>query len=296
MAIDPDKLQIAENLYLKARFFNYQRKYLEFNTQKGIDNFDDILDKLTRYKAPEMNFYNIKSVGSAKNFILEIMVDILGEGLRNKIANFISITEWYEDYEKPFNGFINYSMLFGTPILEGFNIANINKSIGLVAAAHEFTHGLVLPKEGILFNDYFGNLHYEEFPSMMMEKIFAHKLEIFTYDNIAQKMVMIRNYANYCIAFDIMENIENKEKEENIGEYHEQLINFSNQIYYGYIISDVYATYLYEIYLDNPDKFIKIYRSLIKDEINLLDYFKKYDVSLERNEVKDVYIKSLKNE
>jgi len=288
-----ENMYLLRNYYAMARAFEYNREYLEFNSEKGIDNFDVILNSLYYHvDSEEMDFNSFGDSIIGKLYTFNIMTNILGDEFRSEISKFISLTQWYESKENHHEGLIYHSggALDEQLALSHFRIANIEKSIGAVTASHEYVHGLLLSKTGPYLNKYFGSIHYYELPSMLMEKIFANKLVSITNDEVDFKMTIIRNGASACNAMEIIEKMN---KEEDPDEEVEHLNRFIGHLNYGYVISDVYATYLYRIYLENPILFLQSYRTLISGDINLLDYFKKYNVSLANDEVKDTYVKSL---
>jgi len=288
----PEHLEVYQGRMDEADLFGYNLDYLELNTDKGIDYFDEILNELLMYDA-DINSLKFKTFGKVqwKKHILNLMLELLGEEYKDLLEEFMEITYKTDQPIHVFDCATYYEPnFFGYPTINEFEIAYLNKSIGLAALSHEYAHGIVLPRSSHLLNDYFGNLHYFEFPSIMTERMFTEKLVDISKDEIDKKMNMVRYEDSGYHANTIISNTNFPEE---LCDESKKLTDFSHHEHYGYIISDIYSTYLFDIYMNDKIGFLKTYRKMMSGEMNILDFLKKYDVRLERPKVKNTYIKSL---
>jgi len=282
--------EVAQEYMNRLHNQGIDNSFLELESDKGMDNFDNLIDDLIYYPELESLGFNIFELSGLEELVVEIMTQILGNDYEEDLRDFVNITESY-DSDNPMEGFTGFFVgLAEFPILRSFHIANLGTSASAVTMSHEFTHGFTI-RAAYMLNDYLGNIHYDEFPSIMMEKMFTNEFAKYSDDDIESKITTIRHDICSHSAHIMLDHIRN---EDVLDEYEETIAKHMYHLGYGYIVCDTYATYLYNLYKDDPKKFLKFYRALIKGEINLKDYFKKYDVSFENDKVLDTYIKSLK--
>jgi len=276
----------------EVKRYDYNDEFTEFVFSRGKKNYDNIFKTLlnlpTIYENTPFKTYDETALNE---IVLIIMSDILGNEYQAKIKEYLKISVNSRSAHS-FGSYFEVYQQDGQEIAKKFRIANRNTGAGAVAMGHEYTHGILLPKNGINFNSYYGNIHYKELPSMMMERIVATKFDALTSDVVTPIMTLLRQESSAEQARQIV----HFEGEADLyrTESAEQLAVYQLHKGYGYIVCNIYTTYLHELYLNDPLHFLKLFRSLIKGEINLPEYFKKYGLGLNNNEIKDLYLKGLK--
>jgi hypothetical protein len=289
-----------ERPLIKSYFENINRfgcneDFLEIKSAEGKQNYYLLLHALINH-GDSYHQHNNK-VGPylqvegilLDRIVLDIMSDILGDEYKHQIRDFQQITKNVQsnrDFEGDFCYDCNEDYTKTIPI--EFQISNLGTPLSLVACSHEYTHGLISPRQGYEFNDYFGNIHNYEFPSVMMERIFAIKLGELLKEDIIGKVTTIRqsDSAEHALWMSLTARMDNDPESQMVSAFiqHET---------YSYILADVYSTYLKELYLEDPLHFLKLYRKLIKGELNIPDYFKEYGLGFSDNITRH-YLKELK--
>jgi hypothetical protein len=175
-----------------------------------------------------------------------------------------------------------------------FHISKELASIQVVSTSHEYIHGLLSKCNTHRFNSVYSNYHYKELLSILIEYISVYELS-----KLLKQDILIDQHNIIRLSTDkdhILASEENKafmytplvkQLPKTFINNYKRCIAYDEHNSFGYIISDIYATRLFELYKDNPKTILTIFKSIIDGQKNIKDLLDYYDISI-RNQ--DTYL------
>ncbi len=268
--------------------FGYNTEFKELSFSKGNRNYNRILKTLQEVTLPNPSsfVYNKLTLEELKSLIKEILIKILGPSYSSKIdylnslLNVTNTSEMYDsvlEEEKQGKDFI----------LKRIHINRQLATIQVASTSHEYIHALLSPYNGQSYNRVLSNIHYKELLSILTEYLVIYDLSELLKDlSIQSKLSMIRAKHNqdHAIEHNAVEKLKvtcntlrlNPQTVADLRMYFDYEAHNS----FGYIISDIYARRLFELYKDDPQHLLTIIRQIIKGESSINHLLHHYDISL----------------
>ena len=273
----------------KMEQFNYGHQIgSEFPHRQSAlatENYSAIVEALLASDFPESMTFKTFYKSTLNDHILNLMLEILGDEFEFIIRGFIKNTTYvtnnsllYSEYFIPQNS-ESGKIPFGE-----FAIGANQSGLTATQAAFRYTSALLYPMYETNYLEYYGNAHYYLVPNLLMEKIMAQKISLISEDAVLSKLSFLRQEQLQSLHIAMKKLEDTKDPK----------VVVATHISSTFLLGDVYTNYLLKLYLEEPAHFFKLLRALIKGEINIMDYFKEYGVSLENSKVVDSYLELLK--
>jgi len=263
--------------------YNIDYDYNEFYDEDGRVKYELLLKKLQVINLPDVDSFDYSSLS------LKEIIEML-----NSVLNKIFGSEFHREF-KSFSKKIVPSEkenMTGSKVLlkRSFNRVVAHKiiinadlvSIDVVLLAHEYMHAL-LAKYIVNFSDVVSNIHYDELISIFIEYIVANEInKMFKKDKLIRKTNIIRLESLKKGSIDC----------DRVGNNVPYISDYVRHKLFSYVISDIYATRLLEIYKEDKGIMKKIISILKgKDDVDNLREF--YNLSLANNQVVDGFVKKI---
>lgn len=275
-------MEEAYTYYIDNMKYNKNDEFREMEYRKSRDRWEKLLKSYQGIKGMNPTFKNLP-LGEAKEIVLENMLKIIGESYKDKLKFILSKVK--ERKGEDLYCTVEWNIIEDKPKLEYLHITGKATSKSIWLMGHECTHALLLPYETIKFNKVFGNIHYHELPNMFIESLLALQIsEIIKEEDYVEKTesLRIQDTRDWALTFD---NLSIKEIE--IAEY------FTKHQQITYILSNVYANRLIELYKDSQKIVLEKYREFLKGELCLIDLLSYFNITLKDNDTYFSYQKKL---
>lgn len=272
--------------YIDNIKYNRSDEFKELEYRKGRDRWEKLLKSYQDVKTEKPIFQNI-TFKETKDIVLETMIEILGISYKEKLEYILSKVK--EEKGKDLNCTTEWNIVNDEPNLINLHITGSKTSKSIWLLGHESIHALLLPFETTKFNKTFGNIHYHELPSILMERMLA----LHVLDKIKEK-----DYIEKTESLRLKDTKEWASAENNVfNQIKEQKIEILEYFMYHnqktHILSDVYANRLLELYKDTPKIVLEKYRNFLKGELCLIDLLSYFGISLKDNNTYFDYQKKL---
>lgn len=291
MILPADVLREVNDFFEDLTKFNINHEFRELNFSRGNRNYERILKRLEGLNLPDPSLLIFQSLTlkEIKELLIQIMCKIFGSNYKEKIQ-FLNRMIRLENINDPFEATIEEK--FEGDILHPVNvfISNQCKSIQVVSTGHEYVHCFQSPYVTTLYNRKINNIHYKELLSIIVEYIVCYELSIMLKDDtLLAKHDLIRINHDFnqaqerkaSLAIEPKLNKLNPIDRDQLKSY----IEYQKHNSFGYIISDIYATHLFDEYLDKPETLIQIIKEIIESDKCIMDLITYYNLSLTNQEV-----------
>ena len=267
--------------------FKTSNKFLEFQSELATENYREIIKALRAKRFPQEIKFSAISDESLNNYILELMLEILGGEYEVPIFKFLRNTTYTEREDELFAKSIDTIIKSDdTSYVDStkFELSSARSSLTVPLAARQYTAALLSSVTHQREVDFYGNVHYYLVPRIVMEKIVAKEFSLVMQADLWTNLQTLRQKEQ----LPLLEAVAKLERAQ------ASAANKAAHISFMHTLGDVYGNYLFRLYLEEPTHFLNLFRRLIKGGINLQEYFKIYGVSLENPQVVDSYLELLK--
>ncbi len=175
-------------------------------------------------------------------------------------------------------------------IVNNIFVYGYDDPVVIPSCAKEIIDGLIAPIEDKILS----NIHYLHLPGITMEKIISKEAEKEFKQSIFQPMESIR-LNHLKLILQNLDEVESYPKEIKNHILMQSALNYQQHQTFSYVISDIYATSLFEKYLEDNKQFLEIFNKFINGEYPLnilLDY---YNISLKNQATVNTYQKKFQN-
>lgn len=292
----------------------YNSEFTELSFSRGKKNYERLITQLNSLKLPNHNTfrYPTLSVAELKSILNELMLKILGESYKNKLEQLGQLIELRDlPY---FSSTINeefvyqdrYGQIKASPTgaasismkTKAIYISNQLYTIQVPSTGHEYTHALQSRFKGDKFNETFTNIHYNELLSILVEYILTYELSKMLDDqNIVSSHEVIRINHDHEQAKELTDsralNVQLNRAKMPANSFYRNYITYQEHNAFTYIIGDIYAVHLLELYKGDSQSINNLIRAALNGEKTLLELIKHFDLSLRNAETLDLYQKQI---
>lgn len=279
---------------IEAYYFDIQNEkrndeFVEIKDRKGSRRWDSLMRAMATMRElekEEKHNFKKRSEEELADINLEILKEIAGNFYMPSIQNMIQNTKYFKKRNAPMDAMLFYQMNNGAIQNMEIRITNAQDYIGIFLAIHEYQHALLLEKN-MPYNQMYGNIHYHEFPSIFVEKIAAQYVEEEVgekdFQRVAERIRLRDDYQHVTVTnYPFLSS-----RLSLLTEYYAAHQGAT------YILSDMYATRLFDLYKQDKVTVLSAYRRFLKGEISILQLFKDFDISIKNNETYFGYQKKL---
>lgn len=278
----------AYNYFLDMDYMGLDGTFIELRTDKGDKKYNGITTRIS-----ESMFYDYDK------FIFEDLSLYEIYHYLNNIFDGVFIDK-YSSLIKKCNKKITYlkKERLDTEVIFTDNFKTIDKIVVssithpfiVPMLAHEYTHVITRRKEEIRYGEILCNVHYEELPSIIMEKITAVELGY---------RISNRQLSDYMDGFRMSKNkkmivnLDNASKEKSSTKEFNDYYNYLKHLFFGYIISDIYASRFMDFYKDNRKDSLEKYRDLILGKIDMITFLNYFEIGIKDIKTSSSYVKKI---
>lgn len=263
--------------------------FVELSYRKGQMRWNSILEKIKKVeelsKKKNMDFPTLEKQ-EIESILYPILEKILGNPYMDQIQNFMKNTKYKKGAYV--GGITCYDRVGDRAQNLRFELTNVQNYMGAYFAGHEYQHGLLLERR-TPYNAIYGNIHYHELPSMFVEKVISQYIE----DEVGEKGFQNKmEHIRFCDDYDnaFMPTIPSIQSPDSfLVEY------FAHHQGATYIISNMYATRLFELYRENPNLVLKEYRRFLNGDMSIPDLLEYFGISIKDNDTYFGYQKRLES-
>ena len=291
MSLD-EMIKQVEDFEQDRDTYNMDVSYPGFEFSKNRRNYQNILKRLKTIQLPNPEYfkYSNLSIEELKEYLSTILNKIFNSAFQREVESYNSILVLVNN-PNCFDATLESETKNGISLPKKIYISNKMKSIQVASTAHEYMHALLAKYSTNSFNKVLSNYHYKELLSILIEYVTIYELsEYLKQEDLKSKHNIIRlNHDQVSIkahednkSFGKTIELMNFSKDYINGI--KKCIEYSEHNACGYIISDIYASRLFDFYQDDPKKLTSIWTSILHGEESiegLLDY---YGVSLRDQE------------
>lgn len=288
----------AEDFEFDTQRFNIDTRFLEYEFSRSLKNYNNITKRLKTLNLPNPNTfkYSKLSLPELKELISTILNKVFSSSYDQEIEQYHSILKLH-NISNPFDAALETT--YNGDIVS-IHISRELSSIEVVATAHEYIHALLAKHSTYRYNDVLTNIHYKELLSLLIEYISVYELsQLLKNEQLPEKHNIIRLHTDKEHAITNEENkkllYSLRKPKEPISKSLQSCLDYIDHTDFGYIVSDIYATRLFEIYQDDPKTLLSIYKSILDGEKSINDLLKYYGISLRDNNTTQSFYKRLDN-
>ncbi|MDD3241884.1 MAG: hypothetical protein PHQ64_03865 [Bacilli bacterium] len=158
--------------------------------------------------------------------------------------------------------------------------------------AHEYSHILFRKKGEVKYAENICNIHYEELPSIIMEKITSIEMGY---------RLSNRQFSDYIDGFRLNKNKAmllkldkfSKKKNEDDSKEFGDCYSYLKHLFFGYIISDIYATRFIDFYINDRKDALEKYRDLISGKIDVVTFINYFEIGIKDIKTSGSYVKKI---
>lgn len=175
-------------------------------------------------------------------------------------------------------------------IVNNIFVYGYDDPVVIPSCSKEIIDGLIAPFEEKVLS----NIHYLHLPGITMEKIISKEAEKEFKQPIYHAMEGVR-LNHLKLILQNLDEVEAYPKEIKNHEFMQSALKYQQHQTFSYVISDIYATALYEKYLEKPKTFIEMFNKVMNSECQLNVLLAYYHISLKNYETVETYQKKLIN-
>lgn len=266
--------------------YGYNCDFIELTSPQAQINYENILKKLLIAKLPcfqDLEFHSL-SLGELIRYLSELFSQIFNQKYDEEVKSYNSLLRLV-DIENPFDAMIETTYSASTQKPVNIFISNKVFSIQVVSTAHEYIHALLSKYDTGLFNKKINNIHYKELLPIIIEYMICFELsKILPSENLNRQHELIRIYHDHEQAKERLDCLRIRPHLNSFSPLDasmlESYIAYQTHNPFSYIISDLYAIYLLEIYKDSKNALIKIITEIISGDKCINDLIAYFNLSL----------------
>ncbi len=266
--------------------YNIDCQFSELKYGRGKKNYERILKRLETANLPDPSLLKYKTLSTKeiKEYVVEIMCKIFGASYRERLEQYSRLIRIYP-IDNYFDSIVETDLEGENQVPKRIYISNKCFSIQVLSTSHEYTHCLLSEYSTNLYNSVLNNVHYNELLPIIVEYIVCYELsKILKEEDLENKHHIVR------ISHDKDQAAERKEallldskirqvKSPDV-EMIKAYIAYQEHNSFGYILSDIYAIHLLEIYKENHEFIISIIKAIIAGEKSINDLINYFNLSL----------------
>lgn len=292
----PYEAQKAVNDFFKdIETYNYNHDFPELEYSRGKRNYERVIKRLETITLPnpyQLRFQTLSS-REIKEYVLEILCKIFGPSYKEKIEQNNRLIR-IAPIDKYFDSITETEQQGEIFVPKKIYISNKCFSIEIVSTAHEHLHCMLSEYGAHLYNSVIGNVHYNELLPIIVEYIVCYELsQILKEESLEAKHRIIRIDHGKNLAEERKSSFLLEPKIRSINsaeaEFMKKYIEYQEHNAFGYIISDMYALHLLDVYKDNRDIIISLIKSIIAGEKSITDLIKFFNLSLTNIDIINKY-------
>lgn len=265
--------------------------FTELQFSRGKRNYDRILKRLEAVDLPDPSLFNFKTLSTKeiKELLVEIICKIFGPSYKEEVEKYNRLIR-IVPIDNPFEATIESDLVGDMQVPKNIFISNKCKSIQVVSTGHEYTHCFLSKYDTHLFNAIMNNVHYKELLPIIVEYIICYELSLILKENdIEEKHRIIRIDHDKNQAEERKSSIMIEPKLRHLNSLDAQVlksyIEYQEHNSFGYIISDIYGSFLSDVYKDSPNSLINLIKGIISGDNCIKDLLSYYNLSLVNQEV-----------
>lgn len=277
--------------------YNIDTSYSDIEFRKARNNYNRITSLLSelKYKSPDTYKSSKIKYKELKELLIEIL-DLIFDGKYHKEIDSYNkelLQLSSEDLREWDNG-VSYYISKDKFITTDIQISRRLTKIEVPFVAHEYIHVLLGKFQTLLHRQVLNNYHYDELLSIIIEYITSYELDNIKFEHILDKNNLVRLNHNRNNVTDYNE-VQKLKLVEEFDEETKQDEDFLNHILYQYLICDIYATRLLDIYKGNKKDVIESIVSILDGKSSIEELKKRYNLNLGDMTTRDTYINKLTN-
>ena len=280
----------AYNYFLDMDYMGLDGTFIELRTDKGDKKYNGITGRINdstfydyeKFIFEELSLYELFHY--LNNIFDGVFFDKYSSLIKkcNKKISFIK--------KERLDTEVVFSDSFKT--VDKIVVSSITHPFIVPMLAHEYTHIITRKKDDIKYGEVLCNVHYEELPSIIMEKITAIEIGYRTSN---------RQLSDYIDGFRMSKNKRmivklddiSKEKNNALTKESSDYYNYLKHLFFGYIISDIYASRFIEFYRNNRKDALEKYRDLVLGKIDVITFLNYFEISIKDIKTSNSYIKKI---
>lgn len=277
--------------------YNIDTSYSDIEFRKARNNYNRITSLLSelKYKSPDTYKSSKIKYKELKELLIEIL-DLIFDGKYHKEIDSYNkelLQLSSEDLREWDNG-VSYYISKDKFITTDIQISRRLTKIEVPFVAHEYIHVLLGKFQTLLHRQVLNNYHYDELLSIIIEYITSYELDNIKFEHILDKNNLIRLNHNRNNVTEYNE-VQKLKLVEEFDEETKQDEDFLNHILYQYLICDIYATRILDIYKGNKKDVIESIVSILDGKSSIEELKKRYNLNLGDMTTRDTYINKLTN-
>lgn len=279
---NPLDIPEVQAYYEDVHRFKINSQFEELKFSKSQTNFDRLCRRLTNIDIPlpALLPYQTLTLEEIKQNVRDILNQLFDNQYKDEIEESLNSIV-LEPIENPLDAILeekyNREQLIGKKI----HISDKLSTIEIIALAHEIIHALLAKYNAQHYNAHLNNLNYKELLSIVVEYIVCYELGKNIEDDLSVKQRVNRLWV--C-----QQNLQESENIKTILPFIPPILQPHYQVYkdyimhngYKYIIGDVYARRLLDMYKDDPATLLKLVSGIINGDQQVKDLIKYYRLSL----------------
>ena len=280
----PNPLDMPEvqAYYEDVHRFKINHQFEELKSSKSQTNFDRLCRRLTNIDIPlpVLLPYQTLTLEEIKQSVRDILNQLFDNQYKDEIEESLSSIV-LDPIDNPLDAILEENYKNDQLIGKKIHISDKLSTIEIIALAHEIIHSLLSKYNGQYYNAHLNNLNYKELLSIVVEYIVCYELGKNIEDDLSVKQRVNRIWV--C-----QQNLQESENMKTILPIIPPILQPHYQVYkdyimhngYKYIIGDVYARRLLDMYKDDPATLLKLMSGIINGDKQVKELIKYYRLSL----------------
>ncbi len=289
----------VHDFFFDIEEYNLNCDFSELTFSRGKKNYDRILRRLENVNLPDPTLLRYQSLSTKeiKEYLIEILCKIFGKTYKDELERYNRLVK-IAPIENPFDAVIESDLIGDKEVPKKILISNKCQSIQIVSTGHEYVHCFLSQYSTNRFNKVINNVHYNELLPIIVEYIICYELsQILKEENLEEKHQLIRidHDKNQAAERFASLNLEAQLRKSNNmdAQMLKKYIEYQEHNSFGYILSDIYAIYLLDVYKDNSDTITSIIKLIISGEKSINDLINYFNLSLTDIDIINKYNKSI---
>lgn len=277
--------------------YNIDTSYSDIEFRRARNNYNRITTLLsqTNYKDPDTYKTSKIKFKELKELLIEILDLIFDKKYHKEIDSYNKdLLQLSIEDLKEWDNAVSYYISKDKFITTDIQISKRLTKIEVPFVAHEYIHVLLGKFQTLLHRQVLNNFHYDELLSIIVEYITSYELDQIDNEHLLDKDNLIRlnhNKSN-IMEYNAAQRLKLVEK---FDEETKQDEKYLNHILYQYLICDIYASRILDIYKDDKKDVIGSIIAILEGESSIEELKKRYNISLSDMTTRDTYINKLTN-
>lgn len=277
--------------------YNIDTSYSDIEFRRAQNNYNRITTLLSQinYKDPDTYKTSKIKFKELKELLIEILDLIFDKKYHKEIDSYNKdLLQLSIEDLKEWDNAVSYYISKDKFITTDIQVSKKLTKIEVPFVAHEYIHVLLGKFQTLLHRQVLNNFHYDELLSIIVEYITSYELDQIDNEHLLDKDNLIRlnhNKSN-IMEYNAAQRLKLVEK---FDEETKQDEKYLNHILYQYLICDIYASRILDIYKDDKKDVIRSIIAILEGESSIEELKKRYNISLSDMTTRDTYINKLTN-